>query len=245
MPILSYSDIILCTSYILKRALVLNVKLSCWFCRCSLCKLWLLYTIDEKSVWIVVNQYTGVQKGVVKMYRLGSSNFSFLQVKMKCMVFWTNLCSQEDNIYIYVLVFSGCVNWKLHLFASIWIQSWFWKSWDAVWMKTECSHMQKWVEITCSEIVFTIMCFTKRVTSSHSCLWPTELFEVAPLIPNHKTITGYQWTWLPEENSEQVFFEHSLTFPVFSCFCTNFFETCCWHQVQNRPVFTNKMMWMR
>ena len=37
-----------------------------------------------------------------------------------------------------------------------------------------------------------------------------------------------------------VFLEHSWTFPVFFYLCPNFFGTCCWHQIQNLYIFTQK-----
>ena len=44
-----------------------------------------------------------------------------------------------------------------------------------------------------------------------------------------KTLPCFQWTCLPVECSNQVFFEHSSTFPVFCCPCPSFFGTYCWH----------------
>lgn len=66
-------------------------------------------------------------------------------------------------------------------------------------IKTKCNHLQTncvyWQQLykvfqdACSIILYTIMYLTKWWASPQFCLWTTEPFEDAPVIPNHDIIT--------------------------------------------------------
>lgn len=99
------------------------------------------------------------------------------------------------------------------------------KLWNKRQSLANCVYWERFCEVFLSpwsNILYTIMCWT----STHPCLWTTEPFRDAPFIPNHDTLTCYQWSCLTVESSKQV------TFPVFFCPCPNFFKKCCRHQIQ-------------
>ena len=129
---------------------------------------------------------------------------------------------------LFVSVWAGspgwCSDWKhkhTHSLNKTWIQSFHQQQFDEGFLTT------------CSNIRYTIV----RWNSLHRCWWTRKRFDDISFIPDHQTISCYQWACSPVEWWTGVF-GATTTSTVFCCSCPNVFETCCCPQTHHKTVFT-------